>query len=164
MKNTKQVPRRSIHLASYDALVVEAQRLVENEATGTGNWTLGEAIDHVAKGVAMSVEGSSLKAPLLMRIMGRMMKNRAIAKGFGPGIKPPGIFAAAFAPEPGVRGDEALNRLRRDVGAAQQAPEGRASPMFGVMTNDQWEQFQCRHAELHFGFFDVPGQTRDDAA
>jgi hypothetical protein len=67
---------------------------------------------------------------------------------------PPAMAAILLPPETSVA--DGLSQLCAAAARFQQAPELKPHTVFGPMTRDEWEQFHCRHAELHMSFAVLP--------
>ncbi len=152
IQTSKVSDRRTLSFQSLDDILADAEALAAGDIRTMGNWTSGQIVDHVAALIELSIDGFTMKAPLPLRIFGRLMRNMALNKPMRPGFKMPKKFAA-MAPRPDVQWDAALARLRsvgqrvRD-GEQMQHP----SPMLGRMSHEDWVKLHCRHAELHFSF------------
>ncbi|MEM8737543.1 MAG: DUF1569 domain-containing protein [Planctomycetota bacterium] len=158
---TKQAERRVLHFSDLEEILADAEQVTAGPHVTTGNWTAAQIIRHVAMGFEMANHGIDLPIPLPIRLAGRTMRFFGLhTKPVRPGIKPPAKIAAAFEPPPETTLEAALTRLREEVGYAQQHPMRHASPLFGKLTPEEWKQFQCRHAEMHFGFIH-PGEEVD---
>ena len=153
--------RRRLRFATIDDALAEADRLVAAEREGrltcAGNWALGPALGHLATwaGFALDSYPPEVRAPLPVRLILRMFRNRTLNKGMPAGVrigKAPGgtVGLEVLPPEEGLRRFRAaLERLRR-------TPPTIDNPVFGPLTHEQWIQLNLRHAELHLGF-QVPG-------
>jgi hypothetical protein len=143
--------RRSLSFASMDEILADVESLDRaGGLRGLGNWTPAQIVDHVTRGITMSIDGTTLRAPLLLRLFARLIKGRALRNGLPPGFKVPFDF---FRPGDTVTWQEARRSLGREVerirrGARMVQP----SPLLGPMTHDEWVKLHCRHAELHFSF------------
>lgn len=122
------------------------------EVQSTGNWTAAQNVEHVARFIDISVDGTDLKASLILRLLGPMVKKSVLAKPMKPGFKLPSKLAARFVPPADVTWEDAVNHLRTIIGRAQKERMSGRSPVFGQLTHEEWVQLHCRHAELHFSF------------
>jgi len=149
--------RRRLRFETIDDAVAEAERLVTAEREGrlgrVGNWTLGQALGHLAVWANFALDGypPEVRAPLPVRLVLRLMRGRILDKGMMAGVKigktPGGTLGLDVLP-PGeglARFRAAMDRLRRS------APAG-PNPVFGRLTHEQWIQLNLRHAELHLSF------------
>jgi len=155
--NTKRVTgRRDVRYGTLDDALTDLERLLAaGPVQSLGNWTPAMNIDHVAMGIEFDTDGyppETAKTPWLLKLAVRLIRRRILTRGFGAGINPAPEIAKAFAPDPDVTIDAALQRLKRAIHAARQRGMTQVSPLFGPMTPEQHEQFNCRHAELHFSF------------
>jgi hypothetical protein len=156
MKNTKQIEgRRTLRYDSFDAMLADLDALLlQGEVKALGNWSAAQNIEHVAKGIEAPIQGypPSFKVPVFFRIVGPMIRGMLIRKGMNPGIKAAGPVAEFFAPSPDATINTSMQRLRDAVAAFKEGTPIPRNPMFGKMDKSEWEQFNCRHAELHFSF------------
>ena len=92
--------RRTLDFARLDDVMPEVDRLLAGHAT-VGNWSLGQICNHLARVFRMSVEGSTVNAPWLIRAtLGPVVKRKVLREGsVATGIKTPDIFV----PPPGCR-------------------------------------------------------------
>lgn len=147
-----QPKRRTLHFDTLEEVVADVRAMVGTNPTATGGWSPGQIVEHVAKGINGSVDGFGFTAPLPLRLFGRLTRNHYITKGFPSGIKLRGKMADAFLPSDNVDFDQAAQQLATAVDRAKRQTMTAVSPMFGKLTHEQWVQFNCRHAELHFSF------------
>ena len=155
--DTKTVPgRRELTFSSLGEVVADAENLVASPNTKTlGNWPLGQLLTHLATAINGSIDGTSAKAPWLIRLIGPLLKGRFLKNRMSPGFKLPkdvevGFFPAVSSPQ------EALEELRRAVGRLKTEKMTTRHPVLGKMTHEEWTRFHLRHAELHLSFT-VPG-------
>ena len=150
------VGRRKLRFESVDDAVAEAERLVvagrSGRLTRAGNWTLGRTLGHLATWANFAFDGypPEVVAPLPIRMILKLMRNRILTHGMTPGVKigrvPGGTVGTdEFSPEEGLdRFRAALQRLAASAPAIE-------NPVFGKLTHAQWVQLNLRHAELHLG-------------
>ena len=151
--NIKTADRRVLKFDTLDDIVRDVEAIASGPHRVTGNWTAAQNIWHVAHTVAMSNRGFDFKVPLVMKLLGRMLKGLGMhTKPIKPGFNPPGKVAAAFAPPPDVSLEMAVAKLRDEVAYAKAHGMHHPSPLFGKLTHEQWTQLHCRHAELHHSF------------
>jgi hypothetical protein len=155
--NTKHVTgRRDVRYDTFDDALADLERLrASSELKALGNWTPAMNVQHVAHGIVFATDGyppEAAQTPLMVKLVMRMMKRRVLTKGFGPGIKPPAKIAAAFAPDPAVTLDAAMEQFRAAIAHARERGMSQPNPLLGRLTHEEYEQFNCRHAELHFSF------------
>ena len=145
--------RRPLKFNSLEQVLDEAEHIAATgEVNSSGTWTAAQNIDHVARVIDASVKGFDFTAPLHFRIVARLMKKKFLTGPFKAGIKIPPAATQAFVPDDGVSIDDAIARLRDAVRlASQPGAMSQASPIFGPMSEADWVNLHCRHAELHFG-------------
>lgn len=150
--NTKRVVgRRTLRFATLDDVVCDAERLAGMPHRQLGNYTLGQICAHLAQPMGYCLDGFPVRAPWLLRTLGPLMKKRVITQPMSPGIRMPARFQAIFTP-PDASTQEGLAALRDAVARLKSEPKRHPSPVFGTLTREEWDQFHCRHAELHLSF------------
>jgi hypothetical protein len=154
MVNTRRVTdRRTLHFSSLDGVLEEVDRLSSgNPPRASGNWTAGQVVEHVAKMIRFSTDGFPVpRAPLPIRLFGRLIRSRVLTRPTRAGFTPPRMFRFML-PDEGVTWPDAVDHLRTAIKRARSNRMKQASPVFGRLTHEQWEEFHCRHAELHLSF------------
>jgi hypothetical protein len=159
MINTKTVrDRRALRFNSLDDVLRDAESLADTARDGllraTGNWTLGQALAHLATWVNMPFDGyPQLRPPAWwMRLLRPVITWWLVNKGFPAGVRIAGVEGGTFGTEP-CEIDDGLARLRSAYRRLTTQSPTQTSPVFGSLTRDQWIKFHLRHAELHLSFF-----------
>jgi hypothetical protein len=152
---TTPAPLRFEKLAD---VLAEMDRLVAAERDGrlftTGQWELGQCLNHLSVWVKYSFEGAPVKPNFVVRLVAKLVKNRVLNKGMPRGMKMPGVKGGTLGYElmPTPAGVEQMRtwfaKLDRECPTVP-------NPLFGMMTHEQWKKLHLRHAELHFGFYQV---------
>jgi hypothetical protein len=148
--------RRTLRFTSFDEVLAEVDRLVAAERDGrlrrAGNWPLGQTLGHLATWAAFALDGypPEVCAPLPIRLILRMMRNRILTKGMMPGVKVGRVPGGTLGLEP-VDTETGLGRLRDIYGRLRATAPAIPNPVFGPLTHEQWVQLNLRHAELHLG-------------
>jgi len=151
--NTKTADRRKLRFNSLDDVRREINSLCANaDMRTTGNWTLAQAIDHLCTVMEGSLDGIPAQAPWFIRMMSPLFRKKALHTGIDPGIPLTGKMRTILPPDD-VTLDAARQRMncifaRFDAGEKMT----QRSPVFGKMTNQDWTNLHCRHAELHLSF------------
>ena len=152
----KVAGRRILRFESIDQMLAEVDRLAEAERAGRlkglGNWTLGQALGHLAVWAEYGYTGPPLKTPFFIRWLLRLRKQKFLHQPMPAGVKIPGVQGGTLATEP-MPLDEALPRLRRVMERLKTAPPTIPHNLFGRLTHDEWVAMHLRHAEVHLGFF-----------
>jgi hypothetical protein len=159
MVDTRKVAdRRSLRFSTLDDALRDAESLASaarNETLrATGNWTLGQALAHLAVWANMPFDGfPPMPRPAWwMRLLRPVINWWIINKGFPAGVRIEGAAGGTFGIEP-CEVDEGLDRLRSAFRRLANEAPTHTSPAFGPMTHEDWIKFNLRHAELHLGFF-----------
>ncbi len=150
--DTKKAERRSLRFDSLADVKAEVDRLAAGAVRPTGNWTLAQAIDHLAAIVEGSLDGIPARAPWFIRMLSPLFRKKALNVGIDPGIQLTGDMTIVL-PRDAVTLDAAMARMNRVFqrlnGGEQMA---QPSPVFGRMTHEEWSKLHMRHAELHLSF------------
>lgn len=157
----KLQPARVLRFETLDDLLADARRVAANpDVTTRGKWTAAESIWHVARYIQASVEGYPFKPPLLFRLIGPLLKSGMISKPLKSGFKTPAQMHRHMEPGGSEVGeitmDRAIGLIEEWVGKADAQGFIPVNPAFGKMNRQQWVALHCRHAELHFGFIELP--------
>ena len=149
----KVTGRRKLKFASYDEILADAERLVQGPTRQLGNWTVGQALEHLARAQNMAIDGSALRLPWAVRLVVRtFLKKRLIDGPMPSGFKLPADAAkvlepAATSPERGLESYRAsVARLARD---SRREP----SPTLGALSLEEYDRLHFSHAALHLSFF-----------
>jgi hypothetical protein len=154
IKTTRVVGRRTLKFATLDDIAADVERLAFAEkVTALGNWTIGEALAHLANSLNMSIDGAQFRAPWLFRKLGPLFKKRFITQPMKPGFTLPKDAARQLTASLPVSRDEGVAKFRNAMHRQQTIADRAPSPIFGPMTRDEWDQLHMRHAELHLSFF-----------
>lgn len=161
-------PRRELHFASFDELLVEMERLELAEREGRlrmlGKWSLAQMFQHLGKWIEYSIDGFPFRYPLVLRVGARIFSRLSwkwfYRQALKPGFRNP-KQAAAVEPDPSISLEEAADYLRQQVRRVLDGePMTQPSPAAGPLTPAQWEWIQLRHAEMHLGFTQIADATQ----
>ena len=156
IKTSRVKDRRTLQFESIQELVDDVLRLDGGVVRASGNWSAAQIVQHVAKLINFSIDGFPAKAPLMLRIVGRLIRNRSLNKTLPAGLKFPSTFTF-LVPDDDITWDEAVTFLRESVGRLQHDRMGAPSPVLGPLSHEEWERLHCRHAEMHFSFMHGEG-------
>ena len=150
---------RTLRFASLDELWADVERLGAAERGGTlrrrGNWTLGQALGHLATWAQFAFDGTPLNPPWFIKLILRMRKKRYLNEGMPRGVKIPKVEGGTLGTEP-MSLDEGLSRYRAVIDRLRRETPSKPNVIFGPLTHEEWVKLQLRHAELHLSFFDCP--------
>lgn len=165
--STKHAERRDLAFTSTAELAAELDRLERADAEGgvrvTGNWTLGQQADHLARFWRASLDGfpEGFKPPAPVRWAVQLLfKKRAVRGAVPPsGMKLP--KAASFLlPADGVTTDQGFAALRDCISRTDAGDAFiERSPLFGDLTHDEWLTINLSHCALHLGFAHPPAEA-----
>jgi uncharacterized protein DUF1569 len=153
VETRKVTDRRTLHFAGLNEILEEVEYLASGDPPrASGKWTAPQVVEHVSKFITFSIDGFPMaRASLPLRILGRLLRNRALTRPMPPGLKIPRKFPF-MVPSAHVTWEQAVETLRTAVARAQSLRMRQRSPVLGKLTHAQWEQFHCRHAEMHLSF------------
>lgn len=148
--------RRTLRFNSPGDVLRDVEQLAAAERAGTlrrsGNWTLGQNLNHLTAWINYAFDGFPLKAPpFFIRWLLKLRKSKFLNESMPQGIKIPGVPGGTLSFEP-IPSDEGA----RQYAAAWQRLEKNAPTLpnliFGPMTHEEWIKLNLRHAELHLGY------------
>jgi hypothetical protein len=150
--DTKRVKgRRTIHYDSFDDVLADAERLADMETKSLGNWSLGQILKHLSLSIDMMIDGGDFLMPAPLRFVLRLlMKKKMLSRTLSPGFKLP-KKASRFIPPP-TSTEEGLSLLRTAVQRVKSTSQRGLHPGFGKLTQQEWDEFQLRHCEMHMSF------------
>ncbi len=144
--------RRQLTFHSLDEVLAEAARLVAAPDTKMlGQWPLERLLGHLAAMINDSIDGVSIQAPLVLRLVGPLFRPFVVRSRMPAGFKLPSAAEATAYP-PVASPEAGLEMLRAAVGHLQTERMTSRHPVLGRLTHDQWYRIHLRHAELHLGF------------
>ena len=153
--DTRRLDLRPLRFATLDEALAEARRLVEHERAGRlerrGNWSTGKLLGHLAWWIDAAFDGWGVKPPLLLRLLGPLMKKSVVSSTAKPGLRVLGAPEGTYGLEE-LSTDEGLARFERAVERLKHHTPTAPNPVFGRMTRDQWIGLHLRHAENHLRF------------
>lgn len=151
--NTKNVVnRRALHFKTVDDILRDAEEITSGEVRHLGNWTPGKIFKHIAITMDNSVDGVDFKAPLLIRIVARLMKKSFLNNTMKSGFQMPEKMKPHFSPPDDVSIEEGLTALRESIERYKSATDLQPSPVLGNLTRDEYDKLHMRHAEMHLSF------------
>jgi len=152
MVDTKKVIRRELTYTTLEEVIADAERLTAANANTTGNWSLGQILEHLAMVMEKSIDGFDVKPPLPVRLVGRwFLKNRFLKHGMPAGFQLKGPIAKELLPAE-LDPQPALEHLRRAAQRLQTETDRAPHPFFGKLNQTDSNRMNCRHAELHMSF------------
>jgi len=144
--------RRRIRYSNLDEVAADAARAVNARSATTGNWSLGQIIEHLAIAHDKLIDGFGFQAPLPFRTAGRLFfKKRVLTKGLTPGFKLNPRATAVLVPGE-TDAAAALEHLQKSIERLKTEEKRSAHPFLGPLTVDECNQLCLRHAELHMSF------------
>lgn len=148
---TKVEGRRKVGYKSYQELLSDADRLASGKVKLIGNWTEGMIFQHLAAAFNGSIDGLPGTFPWYLRLLVRLLKKRILAGPMPAGFKPPADLAKAVLPEP-TPTKEGLASLHAAVDRPGRDATRAPHPLFGKLSNEEWDKVHLAHASLHMSF------------
>ena len=152
--NSRRVAgRRKLRYRDFGELLSDAEHLASGPTRSLGNWSLGQALKHLALMMEMAVDGNPFDAHWLIRLVARVLYRRQLIHShMSPGFQLPAAMAEQLVPEVEVSPEEGLAALRAAIARMKTQPLQEYHPLLGAMSRDEWREFHLRHAELHLSF------------
>jgi hypothetical protein len=153
--------RRTPRFRNYDEMLADADSLLAKGYGRVGNWSLGQACDHLSKTMERSLDGFPSKAPLPFRILARWVALGSILKHKQTKRRFP---APSYLEPPDAQDDRAaVERLRAAVSRLKgHTGELQTHPVFGKLTPTQWQEVHLWHGEHHLSYL-TPGKASQPA-
>lgn len=154
---TSKPARRTLHYDSMAEILQDAEKLATAPVVMVGGWSFGQVMEHLAASIDYSIDGfpNALPAPVRF-LMTLLMKRRFLTKPLPSGFKTP-AGDPRLSP-PSMETEKGLENLRRAIERFQGSEQFAMHPVLNQLTKAEWEQFHCRHAELHMSFA-TPGEA-----
>lgn len=155
--NTKTAEHRALRFQSIDELRAELQRIAAADRRGTlrctGNWTAGQTFNHLATWINFGYDGfpGSLRPSAIVKFVLRFMKGRFLNGGLPKGVRIGRIPGGTLGTEL-MTTEQGLVKLETALKRAAAGAPTHPSPVFGMMSHDEFIRGTLRHAELHLGF------------
>lgn len=152
-----RLQRRRIRYNSFDDILADAERIVQaSHVKQLGNWTPGQAFEHLAKSFNSSVKESEATLPLWRRLLAKAAKPILLRYGLPYGFKIEAVNQVAareFLPSGQIANEDGLQRLREAIQRLSRNKMTAKHNLLGRMSAADWEKMHCRHAELHLRLF-----------
>lgn len=156
--NTKVAPRRAVRYQTLDDFERDLDRIEAALASGrlrtSGNWSVGQILDHLARFAQCALDGFPSRAPWIIRKIIILLFKKKIMSGepMPPGYKIP-KQANFLAPRDDITPEEGVSKMR-EVFARLHAGERFTadSPIFERLSHEEWCKAQLGHAAMHMSF------------
>lgn len=143
---------RTLRFESLQAAMDEAERLASIETRTTGNFSLGQIFEHLARTFEITLGDRTLPpAPLPMRVFARLIRPMVLRKA-STGFKLPAKTQNVLWPTEPVSTEDGIRHLREAYAKFKAMDQLPKHVFFGKMTRQQHDTLQCRHFEGHLGF------------
>lgn len=153
VKTSKVTDRRELHFSAMQDIQADVEYLDSGDPPRTsGNWTAGQIVQHVSRFIGFSIDGfPEARLALPLRVLGRLLRGRVLVNPLRSGFRFPRRFEF-LAPTPGITWEDAVAGFRETMARLATEKMTATSPVLGRLSHEQWVQFHCRHAEMHFSF------------
>jgi hypothetical protein len=143
--------RRKLDFKSLGEVAADADRLSSGPVTQLGNWSAGQVFRHLATAYSCSIDGFKTTFPWPMRFIAGFFKNKLINGAMPPGMKVPTGLAREVMPEP-TSTEDGLAQLHAAVSRLERETKRAKHPIFGDLSNEEWNKIHLNHANLHMSF------------
>lgn len=145
--------RRQLRFNSYDDLLADAQMLAKSDVKMVGNWSLGQIFKHLAVAYAGSIDGMHFTVPFYVKIVARVFMKKKFLYGKIPsGFQIPQKHRGHFVAAETTTTEEGWAALQTAVERLKTESHREPHPVFGELSNQEWDNFHLRHAEMHMSF------------
>jgi hypothetical protein len=148
--------RRTLRFNTPPEMEADVAKLVEAERAGrlthVGNWSLGQALNHLGAWANFAFEPHPLNPPFFVRWIVGMRKSKYLNVGIPPGVRIPNVDGGTVVCEP-TNLEEGLARFNASWAKLKKETPTRPNVIFGKLTHQEWINLNLRHAELHLSFF-----------
>jgi hypothetical protein len=151
VKTGKVKGRRTVKYTSFEELLADADRMSSGPVKNLGNWSAGQIFRHLAISYNGAIDGLPIKFPWFMRMMVKIFKKKLINMQMPAGyqMKPEN----AKITEPASTSTEVgLAELRAAVARLKQESHRAKHPLFGNLSNEDWDKVMLAHASMHMSF------------
>lgn len=153
---SKPTLARELKFSTLDDILAEAKQVAAQPGVRSrGNWTPAQNLWHVGRFIKAGVEGFPAKVPFFLKLIGPLFKKQFTTKGFSPGIKLSKQAADHMVAPDDTTMQQAMDMIESSVQGAKEKGFLPKNPMMGKMTQQQWVDLHCRHAEMHFGLIEL---------
>jgi hypothetical protein len=71
--DTTKAPRRQIRYQTLQELLNDADTQAARQGGVTGNWSMGQIFEHLARTMEKSIDGFASRAPFFFRVLGKFV-------------------------------------------------------------------------------------------
>ncbi|CAN5383242.1 hypothetical protein BH10PLA1_BH10PLA1_08970 [soil metagenome] len=147
--------RRTLRFDSIDEAFADAESLAAAEQAGTlrtcGQWTLGQALGHLAAWVDYGFNGAPVKIPFFIPWIARPFRKLILSRTLPAGKNIPTVAGGTLAKDV-ISTEEGLVRFRKSFGRLKTESPSLSHLLLGRLNHDEWIVLNLRHAELHLSF------------
>lgn len=152
VKTKKVADRRTLRFGRMSEILVDINSFDNPSVTACGNWTPAQIVQHLARTIKVSLDGTSNRVPFIMRMFASLVKSSTLNKPMKPGFSLPKSIIE-FKPDDNVTWEKAVEDFTAQIRRIENGDRmNKPSPAFGELSHEQWEQLHCRHSEMHLSF------------
>jgi hypothetical protein len=143
--------RRKVQYTSLQEVLADAERLSNGDIKTLGNWSAGQIFLHLARSFNDSIDGSDMRLPWYLKMLGPLMKNKLLRGPMAPGVKLPESVAKLTVPGP-TSTEDGMSALRSAIARMECESKRAPSPFLGAMTREEWNRLHLNHSAPHMSF------------
>jgi len=163
MATATKAKRRSIEHQSLEEFWQEVEQLAAGPVTTVGNWSFPQILRHLRMVIIASLEGFPIQFPwILRRTAGPVMKWYVLRHPMPAGFKAP-KSAQSLMPSEDVELPQEIRALRAALDRYRNETPIAEHPIFGKMSQADWDRLHNRHNALHMSFV-LPGTEESQPA
>jgi hypothetical protein len=150
--------RRQLNCQSLDEVAAEAQRLLTSGYKATGNWNLSQVCQHCSQWMRYPMDGfpkPAFPVAIILWVMKKTIGQRQRKKILASNSMPAGtptLKQTKFQPDEKTDHEAVQDLLSTIERFKRHHGEFMASPLFGEMDRQQWNQLQLIHCSHHLSF------------
>jgi len=115
--------RRTLRYESLHDILRDAESFDGATVSAAGGWTPAQIVQHVAKTIRLSIDGTEYRAPLVIRLLARLLKKRTLVSPMKPGFRMPKALQWRASPRmPNSGGSSDRSSTWRSALASRKCP------------------------------------------
>ncbi len=140
--------------ADNDLIIARINQLTPESKALWGKMTVDQMLKHTEAAVAVAFSEKELKINFLMKILGKLLKNKVFNNDFGKNspTAPEFVFVDRYDFESSKL---ALIKQFSRFAAGENSISLTVHPFWGKMTSDDWNKLMWKHMDHHLSQFGV---------
>lgn len=152
MATATKAKRRDLEYPSLEEFWQDVEQLAAGPVTTVGNWSFPQILWHLRMVMIASLEGFPVQYPwIVRRTLGPVMKWYVRRNKMPAGFKAPKSAQSLMPPED-VDLPQEMEALRAALDRYQKETPIAEHPIFGKMSQADWDRLHNRHNALHMSF------------